>query len=148
MINIKMDVDYEALASKLSKKSDEAPGKLADALNESGLAGQRILIDAAPRGVGTPAPGTLKASHTVESNGLLERVIFPDEGRAPYAWYVILGHLTRPSRGTSARNATSRYNVNSSQRWVKGNDYPRKSASNIQKAVEDNIQEFIDWAMQ
>lgn len=126
---LEITVEYEALASKLEKKKAEAPNKLADTINESGLNAQELLMIASP-----VDKGNLRASHHVENKGLLERVIFPDEGVAPYAWYVILGHRTR--RFTKSHGQ---------QKWVPGNDYPKRAYPLIRKVVEENLNEFITW---
>lgn len=145
MFMFEIEVDYRALVSKLEKKKNETPNKLAETLNQSGMDAQGILMINSPI-----REGTLRGSHRVESRGLLERVIFPDQGIAPHALFVVLG--TKPHIITGnpylywkgADHPVKKVN----HPGTKANDYIKKSVPAIKLKVENNLQDFVNWLNQ
>jgi len=142
---IEVDADYQGLLSKLIEKRDEAPNKLAEVVNESAFEGQAIVIGNAPI-----KEGTLRGSHRVESRGLLERIIFPDQGVAPHALFVILGTKPHTIKGKpylswkGAKHPVKKVN----HPGTKPNDYMKKSIPAIKTRIESNLQTFTDWLKQ
>lgn len=91
---IEIEVQDEALLAALQTKSDQMPDKLNDLINEAGFIVQRHAVEEAPR-----RTGNLKGSIRVEENGPLSRIVYPDQGVAPYALYVILGTAPHTIQG-------------------------------------------------
>ena len=132
MVFIELEFEGNALLDQFQRKFDEVPDKLAEVINNSAEDGQGILMGNAPRDI-----GTLAGSHKIENRGLLERVIFPDEGIAPYALYVVLGHRTRLFRKSHGQ-----------QRWVPPNNYIKDSMPEIKSKVESNLEDFKRWLVE
>lgn len=154
---IEIEADYTSLYNKLIQKRDQSPDILALVVNESGMAGHGIVVSKAPID-----EGTLRGSHRVESRGLLERVIFPDQGVAPHALFVILG--TKPHiimgkpylsfKGKNGRVLLGRKLKNATKPGIvhhpgtKPNDYMKKSIPAIKSEIESNLEEFKNWLME
>jgi hypothetical protein len=77
----------------------------------------------------------LQNATSYESEGEFSWRIYPDEGVAPYALYVILGHLTRP--------AILHPEKSKGQRWVEGNPYFERGLANAD--YESEIAQFESW---
>lgn len=139
---IEIDVEYEALYSKLVQKRDEAPNRLANVVNNSALDGQGIVMSNAPI-----KKGNLRAATRVENRGLLERVIFPDQGVAPYALWVITGSDPHVIKGNpwlswpGAKHPVKKVNHPGN----KPNDYMKRSIPAIKSKIESNLEEFKQW---
>ena len=157
MISLELKLEGNFI-EHFQKKIDEIPDKLSEVVNESALAAQGILMSNAPRDI-----GNLAGSHRVESNGPLERVIFPDEGVAPYALFVVLG--TKPhdiyplgrasylGNDIGTRNALFWPGADHPVKKVnhpgtKAQPYIQDSIPEIRSKIESNLEDFKQWLME
>jgi hypothetical protein len=144
MVNIELKFEGRALLDKLQKKADEVPDKLSKVLNESAFNAQDILERNAPRDT-----GNLAGSHRVENRGLLERIIFPDEGVAPYALFVVLGTKPHVIEGNpylywpGADHSVKRVN----HPGTKAQPYIKESIPEIQAKIRSNLDDFKQWVL-
>ena len=95
MITMGMDalIEADVLIQNLSKRGNELPVKLQKLVTEVSMIVQGNVQDAAPinKGPDAHSRGTLKSSIRRENIGDFTARIFPDEGLAPYAEYVLAG---------------------------------------------------------
>jgi hypothetical protein len=122
---IEVEISSESLFTALQNKTNELP----DRLNRMGasiiLAMHGHAVDEAPY-----ITHNLQASLTWEENGLLSWRLFPNEGVAPYALYVILGHNTRPGKN---------------QHWVEGNPFLDRASDLSEADIQSEIAELEEW---
>lgn len=144
MVLIELKFEGKVFLEHLQRKFDEVPDKLSEVVNESALGAQDILADNAPR-----KWGTLAGSHRPESRGMFERVIFPDEGIAPYALFVVLGTKPHVIEGDpylywpGAKHPVRRVN----HPGTKPNNYIKESVPEIQSKVEAELDDFKQWLL-
>ena len=86
-------IESELLIKNLSARGDKIPEKLKKLVTEVSMIVQGKIQDAAPinKGPDASSRGTLKSSIRRENIGDFSVRIFPDEGIAPYAIYVMAG---------------------------------------------------------
>ena len=110
----------ESLLNALQEKSQNIGNKLA-------ILGDTISQDIRDLAV-VEAPhktGNLQSSIRIENNGPFSYIIAPDEGIAPYALYVILGHMTRPV--TVDGGSQGKMSYHGFQHFIMGNDFLQRA---------------------
>ena len=127
----------DTLLTILNSKGGETPERLNFLGNEIAFRVQEHAVDEAPH-----LTGNLEASHRISQNGLFSWIVYPDEGVAPYALYVILGHLTRPSH-VSTPMGKMRYG--GGQHMVPGNPYLDRAVDASQGDIDAEIEKFEEW---
>ena len=116
---IESNIGSEALFAALQRGDSE----LSDKINESGMNCVLLLI----KNVQEEAPHityNLWSSITWESNGLFSWIVYPDEGIAPYALFVILEGVTR------------RY---------AGNPFMDRGYARSESEIQDEAQNLAQW---
>ena len=113
-------IDTSVLIEHLEDKKDEIPGRLIKLVSDVSNIYRNCVVLEAPR-----ITGNLKGSIRVEDVDALSRRVYPDEGQAPYAIYVLEG-----VRGKAR---------------VEPNDFMGRGAERGQEMSQSNINEFIEW---
>lgn len=137
---IEASVASEDLLDALQQGINELPDKLNQAGGQIAFIKHGYAVDEAPF-----ITHNLQGSLTWESNGLLSWIIFPDEGIAPYALYVILGHMTRP-KTIDTGDYGGKMSYGGDQRMVPGNPFLDRAdaASEADTQAEiDNLEQWI-----
>jgi hypothetical protein len=116
---ILVDITGVNLLNVLQSKLQELPDRLSNLANESAFITQRNVVEEAPR-----ITGNLKASIRIEPIGLFQFLIYPDEGVAPYALYVIL--------------------VGEKRRYA-GNPFMDRGQEISEKEIEEEVDRFKEW---
>lgn len=107
------------LLATLQSKVEELPQRFLDLINESGFLMQNAVKDEAPY-----ITHNLQDYTFIENIGEFERLIYPDEGGAPYALYVIL-------KGVKRNYA--------------GNDYFDRAKPKGEEMIDKEIEQFEHW---
>lgn len=113
-------IDSSALLQNLESKKDELPGRLGKLVQDVSNIYRNAVVLEAPR-----ITGNLKSSIRVEDIDEFSRRVYPDEGQAPYAYYVLKG-----IRGKAK---------------VDENDFMGRGAEQGKQMSESNIDEFLGW---
>lgn len=113
-------INADVLAANLQRKHDEIPDRLNRLVRDVSNIYRNMVVLEAPR-----ITGNLKSSIRVEDVDALSRRVYPDEGQAPYAIYVLEG-----VRGKAR---------------VEPNDFMGRGAEAGQEMSQSNINEFIEW---
>lgn len=79
-------IDADVIIENLTRRGDELPDKLQKLVTEVSMIVQGNIQDAAP-----VRTGNLQSSIRRENLGMFSARVFPDEGIAPYAIYVMSG---------------------------------------------------------
>ncbi|WP_407376624.1 hypothetical protein [Methanobrevibacter sp.] len=116
-------IDSSVLMEHLQSKHDEIPDKLGELVQNVSNVYRNFVVLEAPR-----ITGNLKSSIRVEDVDQLSRRVYPDEGQAPYAIYVLKG-----VRGKAT---------------VEPNDFMGRGAERGRTASEKYITDFISWLKQ
>ena len=113
-------VDTSLLVEHLESKKDEIPSRLGKLVQDVSNIYKNMVVEEAPR-----ITGNLKSSISVEDVDSLTRRVYPDEGQAPYAEYVLRG-----VRGKAK---------------VAPNDFMGRGAERGQQMSQSYTDEFIRW---
>ena len=113
-------VDTSELIQHFESKKEEIPDKLGKLVQDVSNIYRNMVVLEAPR-----ITGNLKSSIRVEDVDKLSRRVFPDEGQAPYAYYVLIG-----VRGKGR---------------VPPNDFMGRGAERGKEGSETYVNEFMDW---
>ena len=113
-------INADLLLQHLESKRDEIPSRLVTLVTDVSNIYRNCVVLEAPR-----ITGNLKGSVRVEDIDNLSRRVYPDEGQAPYAIYVLEG-----VRGKAR---------------VEPNDFMGRGAERGQEMSQSNITEFIEW---
>lgn len=116
-------VDTSVILQHLQKKQDELPDRLGKLVQDVSNVYKNKVVLEAPR-----ITGNLKSSVRVEDVDNLTRRVYPDEGQAPYAIYVLKG-----VRGKGR---------------VAPNDFIGRGAEAGRTASEKYVTDFISWLEQ
>lgn len=92
--SIQVEIPSEVLLKVLNERSDETPDRLNTVANESGFIAQEESVIEAPY-----ITHNLETSIQIGEDGPLTRIVYPDEGIAPYALFVILAGVKRRYAG-------------------------------------------------
>lgn len=118
-------IDSETLITGLEKKGDQLPEELKKLVGTVVFAvEEKIKVEGDPMPVIT---GNLQGSIT-NAGSDFERRIYPDEGIAPYAYYVLKG-----IRGKAK---------------VAENDFMGIGFSNAQDDIDNAVEEFKSWLLE
>ena len=132
-------ISSEALLNALQNKSNELPDRLNQTGNDIGFIVQNNVMDEAP-----VITHNLQAATRLDSAGFLSWIVYPDEGVAPYALFVILGHMTRP-RTIKTGGMYGDVTYTGNQHFVEGNPYLDRGLANAQSEIDDEIANFEAW---
>ena len=129
----------EELLTALQNKTDQIGDKLAILGNLIGEDAQNNVMNEAP-----VITHNLQNATRLESVGPFQWMVYPDEGVAPYALFVILGHMTRP-RTVKTGGMMGNVSYGGDQHFVQGNDYFQRGEDLTQSDIENELAEFEDW---
>ena len=116
-------LDTSVLIEPLQRKHDEIPDRLGQLVQNVSNVYKNYVVIEAPR-----ITGNLKSSIRVEDVDKLTRRVYPDEGQAPYAIYVLEG-----IRGKGR---------------VAPNDFMGRGAERGRTSSEKYVTDFITWLKQ
>ena len=108
-----------SLLSALNGAINELPGRLTDLVNEAGFITQKHSVIEAPA-----ITHNLETSIQITEEGPLTRMVYPDEGIAPYALFVILEGVTR------------RYG---------GNPFFDRAQAQAEEEIQGEVDQFEEW---
>jgi hypothetical protein len=128
----------ESLLSALQEKSDNFADKLAILGDTISQDITKLAVQEAPH-----RTGNLQGSIRPEQDGPFSYIISPDEGVAPYALYVILGHMTRPV--TVDGGSQGKMSYHGFQHFVQGNDFLQRAEDQSQSIIDSDVNELEDW---
>lgn len=134
---IEVEINSSLLES-LSNKVDELPDRFTQLVNESAFITQNKSVEEAPF-----ITHNLETSIQIsEGDGLFSRIVYPDEGIAPYALFVILGHMTRPSH---VNTPMGKMKYGGGQHFVPGNPFFDRAQPRAEAEIEQEIADFTEW---
>jgi hypothetical protein len=117
---IEASVGSDSLLGALQQGHDELPDKLNETGNQIIFIKHQYAVDEAPF-----ITHNLQGSLRFEANGLLSWIVYPDEGVAPYALYVILVGVKRKyagnpflDRADSASDADAQAELDALEQWL------------------------------
>jgi len=119
-MNMEALINTDVLAANLQRKHDEIPDRLNRLVHDVSNIYRNMVVLEAPR-----ITGNLKGSIRVEDIDNLSRRVFPDEGQAPYAIYVLKG-----VRGKAR---------------VEPNDFMGRGAEKGKVMSDGKVNEFLSW---
>lgn len=116
---LEVEINSEALLTALTQKTTQFPEKFIELRNEIGFIIQGEVMDEAP-----VITHNLQGATRIDNPDELSVRVFPDQGTAPYALYVILKGVTR------------RY---------AGNPYIERGQENSQAKIDEEVAKFERW---
>ena len=129
----------ESLLNALHDKSQNIGNKLTVLGDTISQDIQKLAQEEAPK-----ITGNLRASIKIDSEGPFSYIIYPDEGVAPYALYVILGHMTRP-RTVDTGGMMGKVSYGGNQHFVEGNDFLQRAEDGSQSIIDEDVNELEQW---
>lgn len=127
-----------SLLTALQEKGQNLSNKLSDLSEDIGNDAYAHAQEEVPT-----RTHNLQGSLRLESTGPFSYIIYPDQGVAPYALYVILGHMTRPVTVDGGSQGKMSYHGN--VHFVEGNPFLDRASDDTESNVEDRLQQLEDW---
>ena len=117
-----LDQDWDSSLDKIREKADEIPDRFEELRNEVGFIIHGHSVDEAPY-----ITHNLQSSISIDNPDPLSVRVFPDEGIAPYALYVILEGVKRN---------------------YSGNPFFDRAWRNAQEDIDREVEGFVEWIRQ
>lgn len=137
-------VDADVIAEAFQRKADEIPDKLKALVSEVAFIYQNAIMDEAP-----VITHNLQAATTIENIDDYTARIYPDEGTAPYAEWVILGtspHMIFPkSAGALFWDGADHPVPSVLHPGTKPNPYFDRGAEIAKIEASFEVESFIQW---
>ena len=141
-------IETQTLIDNFNRKADEIPERLRNLVSEVAFIYQNAIMDEAP-----VITHNLQASTRIENIDDYTARIYPDEGTAPYAEYVILGtspHMIFPKNQEALfwGEFEGKKPIMSKGHMVSGiapNPYFDRGAENAKSEADIEVQNFIQW---
>lgn len=137
-------VEAQTLIENLQGKQEELPERLKNLVSEVAFIYQECVMDAAPK-----VTHNLEASTSIENIDDYTARIYPDEGTAPYAEYVILGtgpHDIWPKNAGALFWDGAEHPVPFVYHpGTSPNPYFDVGAENAKPKADEEVREFISW---
>lgn len=140
-------IDTQALIEHYNRKSEELPERLKKLVSEVAFIYQNCIMDEAP-----VITHNLQSATTIENIDDFTARIFPDEGTAPYAIWVILGtdpHSIFPVNKKALFWEGAEHpipaNVGVYHPGTAANPYFDRGAENAKSLADVEVQLFMEW---
>lgn len=122
-MSLEVLIDNDTLVTALNRKADELPEQLRNLTNTAAFAVDKGVKEEVP-----VITGNLQGSISIDNVSDYVKRIYPDEGIAPYAIYVLKG-----VRGKA---------------FVGENDFLARGFSKAQPEIDSAVDEFKQWIME
>ena len=137
-------IETQTLIENFNRKAEEIPEKLKDLVSEVAFIYQDCIMDEAP-----VVTHNLQAATRIENLSDYSARIFPDEGTAPYAEWVILGsppHTIFPKSAKALFWEGAEHPVAFVEHpGTKPNPYFDRGAENAKTQADIEVQNFLEW---
>ena len=120
-------IDEGTLVDGLQRKADELPDKLKELVNTATFAVDEEIKKEYPSGPMPVITGNLQGSISIDNVNDFVKRIYPDEGIAPYAYYVLKG-----IRGKAK---------------VEERDFMGEGFTNAEPRIDDAVEDFKGWLL-
>ena len=127
-MSIEVLVDNDTILQALQTKADDLPEQLRNLTNTVAFAVDEEVKKERPGGPMPVITGNLQGSITIDNTSDYVKRIYPDEGIAPYAKYVIRG-----VRGKAE---------------VEPMDFLTDGLENARPRIDDALEEFKSWLLE
>lgn len=137
-------IETETLVEHFNRKAEESPDKLKSLVSEVAFIYQNCIMDEAP-----VVTHNLQAATSIENIDDFTARVYPDEGTAPYAEYVILGtspHEIFPKSAGALFWPGAPHPVPSVLHpGTKPNPYFDRGAEAARIEADFEVEKFIQW---